>query len=178
MLWYNFVEIYQYSVYNYPMDNRAIQVDSTIIICNIESRYYKSGELFPEYANSLHICGDIDSFGRLRQVNYLKYLPETYIHYDIASIVIGSLDMSFSNKCVIPNFYFEINDLDLSYSEIDSLPDGIHIYGDLNLYGTYITELPRDRMYVGGRIYVSYNNKKLIQFLEDSKYYRQLVVVM
>jgi len=46
-------------------------------------------------------------------------------------------------------------DINMEYSDIESLPEGLYVNGDLSLFGSEIKSLPKD-LYVSENLYVGY----------------------
>ena len=67
----------------------------------------------------------------------------------------GGLDLSYSNITSLPKGLKVRGYLDLSYSEIKSLPEGLEVSGELNLTDTELTSLPKG-LKVGGNLDTTY----------------------
>ena len=67
----------------------------------------------------------------------------------------GGLDLSYSNITSLPKGLKVRGYLDLSYSEIKSLPEGLEVSGELDLTDTELTSLPKG-LKVGGNLDTTY----------------------
>ena len=67
----------------------------------------------------------------------------------------GNLDLQFSDVTSLPNGLTVENDLDLRGTLITKLPDGLIVCGDFYLNYTQITTLP-DNLTVGGNLYLDH----------------------
>jgi len=69
----------------------------------------------------------------------------------------GSLNLEFTTVTSLPNGLRVQGDLSLFASAIKTLPEGLYVKGSLDVSHTYIESLP-DNLYVGGDLWFKYSN--------------------
>jgi len=114
-------------------ENYTINDDMTI---NMHPLLYR-------YSLLIDLTGvNIPDFIKFRYIRGDLNLKNSYISLSNNLKVEGHLNLSYSNITSLPDGLYVMHILDLSHTEITSLPDDLYVGGSLNLSNTNIISLP------------------------------------